>query len=186
MQTLDKILFITATLLFCSVSYGQIYAGQKKNLTHIKCIETAVTTFKRNKLGTHQTNSEDELTSYFAFNEKFFFQRLAGYENFELVALITRDRGPWNIIYPPGPWEKELLINENVISFDTKYEPSDIEDDYKLSSVTESYTIDRITGKISRKIIRELEHINDDLLNLDITIDIKGTCSPYNPDQRAF
>ena len=145
-----------------------------------------ISTFKSKNLGTHQTNSEDELTSYFAFNKKFFFQRLAGYENFELVALITRDRGPWNIIYPPGPWEKELLINENVINFDTKYEPNDIEDDYKLSSVTESYTIDRITGKITRKIIRELEHINDDLLNLDITIDFKGICSPYDPDQRAF
>ena len=44
-----KKLFLLATLLICSVSFGQstaddIYLIQKNNLTHIRCLDTPVIT----------------------------------------------------------------------------------------------------------------------------------------------
>ncbi len=80
------------------------------------------------------------------------------------------------------------MINDNVIRYSTKFKLSDVDDDYKddykLSTASISYTIDHITGGISRKNIISVK--DDDESNMDVTTEFKGTCSPYNPDQRTF
>tara|TARA_B100000959_G_scaffold216234_1_gene227801 strand:+ start:1661 stop:2296 length:636 start_codon:yes stop_codon:yes gene_type:complete len=203
--------FLLLTLLICSVSFGQstaddIYLIQKKNLTHIRCLETPVITFdvKMESIeGAHKLGATDiwpnenteDVTSYFAFNEKFFFQMLDGHEKFVFTAKKIIEQGwngwyqeTWDIFYPPVPSDKELLINDNVIRYSTKFKLSDVDDDYKddykLSTASISYTIDHITGGISRKNIISVK--DDDESNMDVTTEFKGTCSPYNPDQRTF
>ena len=181
---MKKLILIT-TLLFCSVSNGQeFYELVKEQLAHIRCEANSTKSGSVN--GEFLAEDEPFKDTYlYAFSDNYlFYHHPRTTDYFSFLAYKDSNGAGWNYLNEEA--RSNILITDNVIRYTSKAIPNTIDGDMMLTSHEYNITIDRITGTLISNFKGSYVALEGTDETLDIIIENKGICSPYDPDQRAF
>ena len=184
-----KKLFLITSLLFCSISYGQVsYEDVKEKLTHIRCDTIGQSTsYKNGKDAIDNRTLDGNRRYFFAFDDSHFYSMPPDSgANFMLIGWKERDVSVWSYNAVFEKTRIEMGNSRITYTLDVEFDEIGRNANVVYKGQTMEAAIDRVSGNFESEQRTRIESTDGSNVWILVVVRDRGKCSPYNPDQRAF